>query len=211
MLNDWNVWLSIVTALVAIIAIFQTQQQIRISNKQSLFDRRISNYTIIMELVRTYKGNQGLFTSERSDEPILSIGLEFAWLTNNSYLYQVYEVIENPLCQLEQENFLKKCGDLKEIAETSKLILVGEPAEIISNFVLCYEELLFKIYQYQILLNRMQESSQQFGFTLEQSAERMHEKYHRENMLVAYGNLRRLYDEVESHNVIEKIKKQICL
>ncbi len=211
MLNDWNFWIAVITALVAVVAIFQTQRQIKMCNKQSLFDRRINNYTIIKELIRTYKGNQGLFTSERSDEPILAIGLEFAWLTNNSHLYQMFDAIENPLHQPEHEKFLKKCGDLKETAETSKLIFSGKSAETISNFILHYEELLFKMYQYQILLNRMQEFSQQSGLDLEQLAENIHEKSHREKMLTAYENLKKSYDEVENSNVIEKIRKQIRL
>ena len=48
---DAYTWTSIITALAAIIALFQTSSQIRQSNKQHLFDRRLNNYMKIKDLI----------------------------------------------------------------------------------------------------------------------------------------------------------------
>ena len=51
---------SIITAIVAIVAVFQTKAQIKQSNKQQLFDRRLSNYVLINKVLSTYKENRNL-------------------------------------------------------------------------------------------------------------------------------------------------------
>lgn len=65
MLKDWNFWFSVVTAMVAIVALIQTQQQIRLSNKQHLFDKRIENYLIAIGLIQLYLNNCSLFEKEK--------------------------------------------------------------------------------------------------------------------------------------------------
>ena len=51
---------SIITAIIALIAIWQTQVQIRLSNKQYLFKARIEKYTLIYNLLKLYKENQSI-------------------------------------------------------------------------------------------------------------------------------------------------------
>lgn len=209
MLNDWNFWFSVITALIAIVAIFQTQKQITVSNKQSLFDRRINNYTITMELIQTYKGNQGLATLGRKNEPLPYVTLEFAWFTNNSYLKEIYEVIENPFSQPEQIKFTKKCGDLKEVAAVSKFIFTGEPAEFFNEFVLCYERLLFEMYQYQVWSRKLEEPPEQSGLVFTQAQKISNENRLRKELLEAYDKLNKSYDKIVKNDIIQRIEKQI--
>ena len=62
---------TIVASIIAIIAIFQTGSQIRISNKHFLFERRLTCYNIFKGMYNLYKNNKHLldFTG-RKDEPI---------------------------------------------------------------------------------------------------------------------------------------------
>ena len=107
MFNDWNFWLSSVTAFVAIVALIQTRKQIKLSNKQHLFDKRIENYLIATGLIQLYKNNCMHFNNEK-DEPIFAIDLEFMWLTNNTYLEEITSAIKNPLKETDQKKLLIK-------------------------------------------------------------------------------------------------------
>lgn len=51
---------SIITATVAIIAIWQTHRQIKISNKHQLFDRRVDRFILIKGLISLFEDSKHL-------------------------------------------------------------------------------------------------------------------------------------------------------
>ena len=59
-------WVSIIAVCLSIIALFQTQKQIKLSNKQQLFDRRIDKYLLFKDLLSLYNGNRHLFVDKDS-------------------------------------------------------------------------------------------------------------------------------------------------
>lgn len=99
MLTDWNFWLSIVTVAVASLALIQSRQQITLSNKQHLFDKRLDIYLVAVGLIQLCRNNDSLFEQNEKDEPYFQdiISNWFKLLTNNSYLEQITIVIKNPL------------------------------------------------------------------------------------------------------------------
>ena len=136
---DWNLFFSIITVIVAIIALFQTSHQIRLSNKQHLFDRRLKSYLRANGLVNLCKDNYIHLQSKNNEEPFFQNDTVFSLLTNNTYMYQQMEVLEHPLEQPYQVEFLKKCEELKNLSEELKLYFEGKASEQYSSFVFAYE------------------------------------------------------------------------
>lgn len=197
-----------VTAVVAIIALFQTDQQIKLSNKQHLFDKRVEQYIVAKGLMQLYESNQTLLIN-KEDEPVLAIDFIFGQMTNNTYLEKIADVIyhqsEQPYCK----EFLVKMEMLKDVSAKIKYIFNDNAAIFLGDYVLRYQELLLEMYHYQILLGHME--TYQGKMTLDKAQEAVGEKRHRENLQKAIDNLKQAYDLLKKEKVEEKIEKQIKL
>lgn len=209
MLTDTNFWFSVITACVAIIAIIQTQVQIRLSNKQHLFDKRVESYLIAIGLLQLYENNYSTF--DREDEPFLAIDVQFSFFTNNTYLEQIASSISSPIGSSEHKQFLIKMENLTETATKIKFLFSGSASVLLGDFVLRYQELLFSMYQYHILIVKMQAENEKSAITLEEAGRRLGEKQQRINLKKAFDNLKQTYICLEKENVKEKIEKQIKL
>ena len=203
---DWNLFFPIITVIVAIIALFQTSHQIRLSNKQHLFDRRLKSYLRANGLVNLCKDNYIHLQSKNNEEPFFQNDTVFSLLTNNTYMYQQIEVLEHPLEQPYQVEFLKKCEELKNLSEELKLYFEGKASEQYSSFVFAYENALFRMYQYQILLCKMQEQNQKSPMTLEKAQNNFDESKYRKNMFASFDDLREKYDILINEKADDKIK-----
>lgn len=210
MLKDWNFWVSVITAAVAVIALVQTKQQIKLSNKQYLFDNRVEHYLIAKGLIQLYESNENHLTV-KDDEPAFAMDFIFAQMTNNTYLEEITYVIKHPLEYPYHKDFLIKMESMKDVSAKIKFIFGGKIASFLGNYVLRYQELLFKMYQYQILLNNMKASAQECNFALDKAQEKVGEKQQREELQKAMEDLRQAYDVLKKENVEEKIEKQIKL
>ena len=210
MMMDWNFWFSVITAIVAVIALIQTKQQIKLSNKQHLFDKRVEHYLIAKGLMQLHETNQILLINKK-DEPVLAMDFIFAQMTNNTYLEKITDVIAHPLEQPYHKEFLVKMETLKDASIKIKYIFNGKAAILLGDYVLCYQELLFKMYQYQILLKNMDKASQDFRLTIEEAQKTVDEKHHREELQKAIDNLKQAYNALKKEKVEEKIEKQIRL
>lgn len=210
MLTDWNFWFSAITAVVAIVAVVQTKQQIKISNKQHLFDKRVEYYLIAKGLIQLYESNQTLVTFKK-DEPVLEMTTIFTFMTNNSYLENITYAIVHSLEQPYHKEFLAKRETLKEVSSKIKFSFGGSSAILLADYVLRYQELLFKMYQYQIMLKKMEEVAQKFSLTREEAQKSVGESGLRKELRKASDNLKQAYDMIKKEKVEKKIEKQIKL
>lgn len=211
MFKDWNFWFSVITGSIAITALILTFVQIRASNKQSLFDRRLECYLKIMGLVQLCEKHKNLFELDRREKPIFSVDIEFSYFINNTYLEEIYEAIKKPLEESGHKKFLIKREELKKLSIEVEFLFKDTVTTYAAGFIVAYEQLLFKMYQYKISLNHMHEDFVHFDVTLEQAWQNVKEPSHRQNLIEAYTNLKTAYSQIIQNNVMEKLKKQIKL
>lgn len=109
-----NIVLSAIVALTAIFALFQTHRQIKLSNKQFLFNRRLDKYLLAKSLIELYKDNINLidYKDNKDDEAII-VDFQFINLTNIEYLKDIACIISDPKNNEYKTNFLIKIEELK--------------------------------------------------------------------------------------------------
>ena len=219
MFRDWNFWLSVVTivltmitAITAIIAVLQTKKQIELSNKQHLFDLRIENYLVAKCLVEQYRNQKHLWEKEERNKVLFESNSIFFFLTNNTFLEEIQGITAekafgNPL----QKNFLKKMESIKEISTKIELIFSGENAHCLAKYVYLYQELLHALYQYQIILEKLQEHSDQFHVTLEEAQRKIPEQEYRDRVWKVMDDLEALFVDIDSNDMMIKLEDQIRL
>ena len=209
---NWNFVFSAITAIIAIIALIQAKQQIKMSNKQHLFDIRVEHYLIAKGLMQLYETNQYLLMDVKN---VFEFKMHFFFttMTNNTYLEDITNVISHPLEQPYQKQFLIRMEMMKDASTKIKYVFNGKPAVLLKNFVLCYQELLFEMYQHQIQLNDIKLASLEYNGIIDNVQEILYpkEKHHLEELQKVIDNLNQAYNMLKKANIEEKIEKQIKL
>ena len=73
MLRDWNFWCTVMTSVAAVVAIGVSVHQIRLSNKQQLFERRLKAYMMANSIISLCKENYVFLSEKRKAEPQFAI------------------------------------------------------------------------------------------------------------------------------------------
>lgn len=198
-----------ISAIVAIIALLISCYQARLSNKQSLFNRRINIWITVDKLMSVYvKNAKGL---EHGDEPQMAIGQLFEWLTNTTYLQSISASINKVLDADLQLKLHLKLDEMRSLAMEARFCFKGKSGEAIAEFIEAYQSLLFSMYQYQILLNKMSQSAKVYQWTLEQASEQLHEPDRRKDLFEKEDVLAASYKTLCQQNKQGAIQRQIQL
>ncbi len=211
MLSDWNFWCTIVTSIAAVLALCLTAHQMVLSNKQQLFERRLKTYMLASGLIALCKENYMWLSCKREDTPDFANDLIFVYFTNNSYMESQAEAIKHPLEQPFHKDFLRKREELRSTAMEIQLIFKGKSALLYSNFVSAYEAALLAMYQYQIIINHMNEENEKHPMTIEELQKIVPEKQHRAELYAALDKLKEAYDAVVQNKTEKQMKKQLML
>ena len=211
MLKDWNFWCSILTALTAILALILSVHQIRLSNRQQLFERRLKVYMLTNSLILLCKGNYMWLSAKRKTTQEFANDLVFIWLTNNTYMESQADAIKHPMERPFHQEFLRRREELRNMAMEIELIFKGEVALAYSNFLRAYESALAVMYQYQIVINEIKKENEKRPMTLEEIEKIFSEKEYRSRRYDALDKLKEAYDVVAQNKVEKQMKKQLTL
>ncbi len=109
------------------------------------------------------------------------------------------------------KEFLKKREDLRKLSEEIPLVFRGSEAALYSEFVGCYELTLFKMYQYQIAIDKMRNENENHPMTQDELCKMFHEESYRKELYAAMEQLKAAYAAVIKEKVDSKIRNQLAL
>lgn len=208
-----NILLSSLVAGAAIYALVQTHMQIKISNKQFLFNKRLDKYLLVRSLIELYKENITLLDYKDSkDAEAIIVDYQFINLTNINYLKDITCIISDPKNNEYKNNFLITIEELKKISAEVKFIF-PDKNNYLSNFVFNYQNVLMELYKYQILLEDIKNDKipRKQKPTFKELQKEYGELNHRKRLYEALDKLKNSYNKLVEKNIIKKIEKTIKL
>ena len=202
---------TVFSVVIAVIALIQTKKQIEVSNKQNLFKARIKSYLLVRALINLYINNREEIEGEKEDNIYFNCEFLFYQMINNSYLENMGSVMQFPLHNPEQKEFLKSLEELRNNAEKMRFLFKGEIGVDTKKFILAYAQFLMSLYQYKILINSMDDYAKTYPYVdINKAVEDMKEKVHRKNLFEAFEKISEAYKLLEKYD-IEELEKQIEL
>lgn len=148
---------------------------------------------------------------EHDDELQMAIDLLFALLTNTTYLQSISASINKVLDADLQLKFHLKLDEMRSLAMEARFCFKGKSRDAIAEFIEAYQSLLFSMYQFQILLNKMSQSAKEYQWTLEQASEKLHEPDQRKDLFEKESALTASYKTLCQQNKRGAIQQQIQL
>lgn len=206
---DWEVICSFLSAFAAIVALAISVVQIRMSNRQQLFARRLSVWTKARGLMELCKSNRRSL-EKKADGPEFSNPLLFVWLTNNSFLCDISLAAGHTLEHEWQRPFLSKLEEIRVLSFEAGMVFRGAYAEALSEFISSYESLLMSMYKYQIILEQLHENAERFNKDLDRTIEAVGEIERREELYKSRLQLLNALDGL-SPKVLKKINSKCKL
>lgn len=204
-----NIGISVISIVIALSALWQTNQQLKLSNNQQLFDRRLKIYLLFTTLLQLYKENSSVLKLERKTS---YRGSElFVWLTNCSDLEDMADAIGEPLHSKEHKNLLVKCERLRNASVEAAMIFDSEAGKITSDFIKTYSDFLKALYQQQLYLAQSKKDEQGNPPKLEDYLKDSHKMAENLNLYKMNDRLDGLVKEIDDKKIVKKLKRETSL
>lgn len=199
---------SSITAFVAIVALFQTNRQIKLGNKQHLFDRRLENYLLFKDLLSLYRSSRSVLDKENIAE---LVEIPFGCLTNCAGLEMIYTLIKSPTDDHLRKVFLTKCEELEHSAEETRLIWGETMGELPALFIKQYVQLLKTLYGQQLMIVAVEKDNERNTILLEVAQKRLRESAESGGLMDAIDTIAVTFKEIERNCVEKKLAESIKL
>lgn len=205
-----NNLLAIITAIAAIVALWQTHSQIKLSNKQFLFYERIDKLIIFKSLYELYDSNVLDYSDIDKNSPIISDHM-FASLTNSEYLKDCGSLIIDVKNDDKRVNFLLKLEDMKKISYKIKYLFKGCIGKTMSEFIWSYQKVLLELYKYEIVNNNMQNDSisRNKKLSYKELQEQYKELTYRKELYKSIDKINLLHKNLKNNKMLEQVEKVI--
>lgn len=207
--EDRQLLLSAVAAVIALISLFQTQHQTALSNKHSLFDKRISEYNFLSALLNTYRSFSLVMKSANRDEAIMISDLYLSYATNNPYLERISATVHAEHNTPEHKEYLHLLAQFNERPTQFEFLFKGKEASLCKDFIYQYSEMIHALCLYELLFRVIEKRSKQCGGDYKKSVGNLPEVQYRKNFFNAFDNLSATYIQIQNSNTLEKIENQI--
>ena len=195
--------LSGISIFIAIRAYKQGTKQIEISNKQSLFKERTNVFLQLNSLYEIYGQNKYLLDGSDSIPEF-----SFHIFTSNKFLQDAMSVAYKPLNSEDQNVFLIKMEDLREVALKISLLWDGEESKSASDFVYGYVELLCALYRQCVYTDKLRKDK---NIELSKAKKLITKAAQDVGLTNAIQLIAELHRKVKENNVVNILKDKIKL
>ncbi len=197
--KDPDTWLSIASVGIAALALFQSHKQIKLSNKQQLFEKRLDTYLILEDLSGLYRQKKEYLDRKRPDQPITpqEQQIDFIVLTSNHTLDKLSRIILSQNRQSVQALFLSKMDDLELTSQKLKFVFPQSVAADACEFIDAYKNALLMLYTYDAHLILIDCSTS--------------EEKKRQDVFDSYERLKKAFVQIEEKEIEKKMADIIRL
>ena len=152
-----DTWLSLLAVLISVIALCQTQRQIKLSNKQQLFDRRLSDYLLLKGLAETYRKGHTEYRLTNNARLTFHAPMVLMYLIAIPFFDDALDIWNEPDNYPLQKQLLSKRSELRKAAEEISIIFNKTAAAPASAFILAYEKAIERLHEFIWMWNNAEQ------------------------------------------------------
>ena len=207
--QDPSAWLSIISAAIAIVALFQTQSQIKLSNKQHLFDRRLTDYLIAKDVI-----NSQIKDYIKNGESFDATKILFDMMTPE-FFASVKNITDVPSSYSDKEiknQFYTRLQELEKTGEEMVIIFGQKNTEPLKAFFKAYCDAARSIQSY-LEFQYLQEHNISFSVPDDPLSKnpRAYVDKNRKDAVMWFDKLKTAYDVLEKSKVLDNLPKYLKL